>query len=137
MYSGNKNMFESQPNAYDPWANQTNTGDLASNSAKMNNCKTFSIAGPERQYYGIRRRFGDETDNPPVVFSVVDNPQIVLSSIQISDLAGKPIYQSNFDSELKQHIWDTRNISNGNYIYTLVDMSGMKYSGKVTIRHNQ
>jgi hypothetical protein len=137
MYSGNKNMFESQPNAYDPWANQTSTGDLASNSAKMNNCKTFSIAGPERQYYGIRRRFGDETDNPPVVFSVVDNPQIVLSSIQISDLAGKPIYQSNFDSELKQHIWDTRNISNGNYIYTLVDMSGMKYSGKVTIRHNQ
>ena len=71
-----------------------------------------------------------------VVFSVVDNPQIVLSSIQISDMTGKPIYQSNFDSDLKQHIWDTRNISNGNYIYTLVDMSGMKYSGKVTIRHN-
>ncbi|MBK8686394.1 MAG: hypothetical protein IPN26_16215 [Bacteroidetes bacterium] len=66
----------------------------------MNNCKTFSIAGTKRQYYGIRRRFGDETDNPPTIhqerFYVRDDnpswkkhtpPQVYPGNFVLTDVA--------------------------------------------------
>ena len=51
----------------------------------------------------------------------------------VSDITGKQIYKVALKGMQGQHIWDTRNVGNGNYIYTVVIGTGEKYSGKITI----
>jgi hypothetical protein len=51
----------------------------------------------------------------------------------VNDITGKQIYKVALKGMQGQHIWDTRNVGNGNYIYTVVTGTGEKYSGKITI----
>lgn len=52
----------------------------------------------------------------------------------VSDVAGKQIYKTTLKGSQGQHIWDTRNVGNGNYIYTVFTSNGEKYSGKVVVQ---
>ncbi len=52
----------------------------------------------------------------------------------VSDVTGKQVYKAVLKGAHGQHIWDTRNVGNGNYIYTVITSSGEKYSGKVMIQ---
>lgn len=52
----------------------------------------------------------------------------------ISDITGKQVYSIALTGQKGQHIVDTRNYSNGNYIFTLSTSNGEKYSGKFVIQ---
>lgn len=52
----------------------------------------------------------------------------------VSDVTGKQVYKATLKGAQGQHIWDTRNVGNGNYIYTVITSSGEKYSGKVVVQ---
>ncbi len=54
-------------------------------------------------------------------------------TLHISDTYGKQIFSKEIEENKKQYVWDTRNISNGSYIYTISIASGEKYMGKVTV----
>jgi hypothetical protein len=70
-----------------------------------------------------------------VVFSTIGNQNILLDEVLITDLSGKQIHHFTLDNSAKQYIWDTRNVENGIYVYTAKDKFGIKYSGKVNIKH--
>jgi hypothetical protein len=52
----------------------------------------------------------------------------------VADITGKQIYKATLKGSQGQHIWDTRNVGSGNYIYTVITSNGEKYSGKVMIQ---
>lgn len=55
------------------------------------------------------------------------------TEILITDITGKFVYRASLNGTQGQHIWDTRNIVSGNYIYTVMTNTGEKYSGKISI----
>lgn len=65
-------------------------------------------------------------------YNLVEGNEAVL--LQVMDLTGKKVYTQKLNGKEGQHIWDTRTMSNGNYIYTLTNNLGEKYTGKLTIK---
>jgi hypothetical protein len=57
-----------------------------------------------------------------------------VTNLTVSDVTGKPIYQSSLSNGTGQHIWDVKSISNGNYIYSITTKTGLKYSGKIVVQ---
>ncbi len=55
------------------------------------------------------------------------------SKLIVTDMLGKLKYKIDITGTQSQHIWDTRNYVNGNYIYTLTTTNGKKYTGKLSI----
>jgi hypothetical protein len=56
-----------------------------------------------------------------------------VSELLVADMTGKNVYTTKINGSQGQHIWDTKSVSSGNYIYTITTQSGEKYTGKVNI----
>jgi hypothetical protein len=65
-------------------------------------------------------------------YNLVEGNEAVL--LLVMDFTGKKVYTQKLNGKEGQHIWDTRTMSNGNYIYTLTNNLGEKYTGKLTIK---
>jgi hypothetical protein len=65
-------------------------------------------------------------------YNLTDGNKVI--NLIVSDVTGKLIYQSTLSNTSGQHIWDVKNISNGNYIYSITTKTGLKYSGKIVVQ---
>jgi len=59
---------------------------------------------------------------------------VVAKTLLVTDVTGKRVYSSDLTNKQGQHTWDVRSINEGNYIYTITNSLGEKYTVKVTIK---
>jgi hypothetical protein len=69
-----------------------------------------------------------------VVFYYKLNNKEEAKELIISDAIGKPIYTNNLNGINGQHIWDTKKVANGIYIYNLKTSTGRVISGQIVVK---
>jgi hypothetical protein len=113
-------------------------------------CFFYNICYPDRDRVlpteNLNRKIKTVKETPKEI-TVYPNPAIEyvafyynlsdgneVTNLTVSDVTGKPIYQSSLSNGIGQHIWDVKSISNGNYIYSITTKTGLKYSGKIVVQ---
>ncbi|MFK5855111.1 MAG: T9SS type A sorting domain-containing protein [Bacteroidota bacterium] len=103
----------------------------------QNDSSYFKSAGTTMEHFILA--YGPEisVETNPVstyaAFNYILRHKGDIGRLEVSDMSGRIIHQSNITGKKGQYIWDTRTIKSGVYIFTLFS-NGLSKSGKIIIK---